>query len=58
MLGEELTGGDYFSQPLEAIYSHPDFSLEAYTFIAEIGAMTTAQLETLKTYRERATNAG
>lgn len=56
LLGEELTGGDYFSQSLLTIQGHPDFSIEAYTFIAEIGQMTTAQLETLKSHKEKAAN--
>lgn len=47
VLGEELTGNDYFSQPLLEISNHPDFDADIYGFVAQISKMTTARLQTL-----------
>jgi hypothetical protein len=47
VIGEELTGGDYFSQPLLELSSHPDFDTEIYAFVALISKMNTAKLKSL-----------
>jgi hypothetical protein len=47
VIGEELTGNDYFSQPLLELSNHPDFDPEIYAFVGLVSKMTTARLQTL-----------
>lgn len=47
MIGEELTGHDYFCRPLLDISNHPDFDPEIYAFVGLISKMNTATLKSL-----------
>lgn len=42
---EELKGVDYWSEPLQKLMRHPDYSPHAHRVISAIMSMTTAQIE-------------